>query len=268
MEMETNAFPLKSFLTNNDQGLQQMSYCVALKLSRGLIFMSDTLTNGGLDNISHYPKTFTWGLPGERQIFLATAGNLATSQAVVNMLSEQVEAEDNTSVSILKVPTMFQVARTISRTLADVIDVTANGQQSAEGTFSATFILGGQIRGGPMKLYLIYPEGNFIEVSAKKPFFQIGETKYGLPILVRAFDPEMTFEAAVKLLMVSFDSTIKANLSVGLPLDLHVYEADRFAPPRTTQISPNDAYFKIISKEWGNALKNSLATLPEFQFRP
>ena len=243
-----------------------MSYCVALKLTRGLIFMSDTLTNGGLDNISRYPKTFSWGIPGERQILLATAGNLATSQAVVSVLSERTKARDKRSPSILEAPSMFQVARTVSQTVAEVIDTSARGQQQAESTFSSTFILGGQIKGGAMRLYLIYPEGNFIEVSEENPFFQIGETKYGRPILVRAFDPDMNFEDAVKLLMVSFDSTIKANLSVGPPLDLNIYELDSYAPTKTLKITSENAYFQMVSREWGQALKESLYSLPKFNF--
>ena len=187
-----------------------MSYCVALKLTRGLIFMSDTLTNGGVDNISCYPKTFSWGIPGERQIFLSTAGNLATTQSVVSTLSEQTKVSNEREPSILHAPTMFQVARIVSRTLSEVIGDSAPGQQVADSAFSATMILGGQIKGGEMRLYLIYPEGNFIEVSESNPFFQIGETKYGRPILVRAFDAEMEFSDAIRLLMVSFDSTIKA----------------------------------------------------------
>ena len=150
-----------------------MSYCVALKLSRGLIFMSDTLTNGGLDDISNYPKTFSWGVPGDRQILLSTAGNLATSQAVIKTLSEQIKEKNNGSQSILNAPTMFQVARIVSQTLAEVIDVSSKWHQKAENKFSANFILGGQINNNEMALYLIYPEGNFIEVSNKKPFFQI-----------------------------------------------------------------------------------------------
>ena len=148
-----------------------MSYCVGLKLNCGLVFMSDTLTNGGLDNISHYPKTFTWGVPDDRQIFLSTAGNLATSQAVISTLTEQNESRSEETPSILRAPSMFQVAQTVSRTLAEVIGVTAKGQMVADSTFSATFILGGQIKGSKMSLYLIYPEGNFIEVSEEHPFF-------------------------------------------------------------------------------------------------
>ena len=244
-----------------------MSYCVALKLKRGLVFMSDTLTNGGLDNISCYPKTFSWGLPGERQIFLATAGNLATTQAVVSTLSEQAKESKAADASILCAPTMFQIARIVSRTLAEVIVSSTPTQQTADSAFSATMILGGQIKGGETKLYLIYPEGNFIEVSDDNPFFQIGETKYGRPILVRAFDPEMGFDDAIKLLMVSFDSTIKANLSVGMPLDIRVYNSDSLKPANELRVEKDDPYYQMISHAWGDALKESLVKLPDFKLK-
>jgi putative proteasome-type protease len=244
-----------------------MSYCVALKLNRGLVFMSDTLTNGGLDNISCYPKTFSWGLPGDRQIFLATAGNLATTQAVVSTLSEQIDELEKPEASILHAPTMFQIARIISRTLADVIVNSTPSQQAADSAFSATMILGGQIKGGETQLYLIYPEGNFIEVSDNNPFFQIGETKYGRPILVRAFDPEMEINDAIKLLMVSFDSTIKANLSVGLPLDIRIYVNDSLQPANELRVEKDDPYYQMISRAWGDALKASLVQLPDFELK-
>ena len=243
-----------------------MSYCVALKLKRGFVFMSDTLTNGGLDNISHYPKTFSWGVAGERQIFLTTAGNLATSQSVVSLLSEQAKKSDDNNPSILDASSMFQVARIVSKALSEVIGINSSGEQAGESTFSATFILGGQIIGDIHRLYLIYPEGNFIEVSENNPFFQIGETKYGRPILVRAFDPEMTFEDAVKLLIVSFDSTIKANLTVGLPLDIYIYEKNSLEPAATFKINSDNQYFQMVSQEWGTSLKNSLTALPDFDF--
>ena len=244
-----------------------MSYCVALKLNRGLVFMSATLTNGGLDNISCYPKTFSWGLPGDRQIFLATAGNLATTQAVVSTLSEQIDELEKPEASILHAPTMFQIARNISRTLADVIVNSTPSQQAADSAFSATMILGGQIKGGETQLYLIYPEGNFIEVSDNNPFFQIGETKYGRPILVRAFDPEMEINDAIKLLMVSFDSTIKANLSVGLPLDIRIYDNDSLQPANVLRVEKDDPYYQMISRAWGDALKASLVQLPDFELK-
>lgn len=244
-----------------------MSYCVALKLGRGLVFMSDTLTNGGLDNISHYPKTFNWGVKHDRQILLATAGNLATSQSVVSLLSEQAVGSDNKKPSILRATSMFQVARIVSKALSEVISMNSLSQQAGKSTFSATFILGGQINGDEPRLYLIYPEGNFIEVSNETPFFQIGETKYGRPILVRAFEPDMSFEDAVKLLMVSFDSTIKANLTVGLPIDIHIYERDSLQLAAKFKIDPDNQYFQMVSQDWGASLKDSLARLPNFDFQ-
>jgi putative proteasome-type protease len=207
-----------------------MTYCVGLKLNRGLVMMSDTRTNAGVDNISVFRKMFLWETEGERSITLMTAGNLATTQAVVSLLNERAKpAEERGAPSILEAPSMFQAARLVGETLREVIaqESGVDGPQ-ADSPFSATLILGGQVRGGEPRLFLIYPEGNFVEASEDTPFFQIGETKYGKPILVRAYDADMSFEDAVKLLMLSFDSTIKANLSVGLPLDLHVYEADSF----------------------------------------
>jgi len=176
-----------------------MTYCVGLRLNRGLVFMSDTRTNAGVDNISTYRKMFTWKVPGERVITMMTAGNLATTQAVVSMLDERSKAPADRNPSILEVPSMFQAARTVGGVLRDVIRQSAPGQgQDAESPFKATIILGGQIKGAPPRLFMIYPEGNFVEASEETPFFQIGETKYGRPILVRAYDPDMSFEAAVK----------------------------------------------------------------------
>ena len=209
-----------------------MTYAVGLRLSHGLVFMSDTRTNAGVDNISKFKKMFSWNVPEDRTITLLTAGNLATTQAVVSLLEERPKAREDRAPSILEAPTMFQVARIVSAALKEVIEGHARGGQQADSGFHATRILGGQIKGGQPQLFLIYPEGNFIEASADTPFFQIGETKYGRPILVRAFDEDMSFAEAVKLLLVSFDSTIKANLGVGLPLDLQLYSSDSLTAGR------------------------------------
>ena len=202
-----------------------MTYCVALKLETGLLFMSDTRTNAGLDNISTYRKMTTWSEPGESAITLLAAGNLATTQAVISLIDERMKAPGDRSPSILGLPSMFQIARAVGEILRGEIARSAGEGQNAEA-FGATLILGGQVRGSEPRLFMIYPEVNFIEAGADTPWFQSGEVKYGRPILVRAFDPAMSFEAAVKLLLVSFDSTIKSNLGVGMPLDLHYYPAD------------------------------------------
>ena len=182
-----------------------MTYCVGLRLDRGLIFMSDTRTNAGVDNISSYRKIRTWERPGERLITLLSAGNLATTQAVFGLLEEHEKPASERSPGILTTESMFQTARLVGETVRNVIRDSSEGGPQSEATFAATFILGGQIEGGRTRLYLIYPEGNFIEATDDNPFFQIGEHKYGKPILVRAYDPGMSFEKAAKLLLVSFE---------------------------------------------------------------
>jgi len=157
---------------------------------------------------------------------------------------------------------MFQAARIVGETLRDQIRASASDSPTAQSSFHATAILGGQIAGIEQRLFLIYPEGNFIEVSEETPFFQIGETKYGRPILVRAYDPEMSFEDAVKLLLVSFDSTVKANLSVGMPLDLQIIERDCYEPLHQRRIESGDPYYQKISSGWGEALKQAFQSLP------
>lgn len=245
-----------------------MTYCVGMMLDRGLVFMSDTRTNAGLDNISTFRKMTVWEDPGERCITLMAAGNLATTQAVVSLLDERSKTVQERDPSLMAVPSMFQAAKMVAETLRDVISRHAETGQRADSTFNATLILGGQVQGGPPRLFLIYPEGNFIEASADTPFFQIGETKYGRPILVRAYDPAMRFEDALKLLLVSFDSTLKANLTVGAPFDFHLYQADSLCTGPRGRIEGDDPYFQLVSQGWGDALKDALDSLPPFTLAP
>ncbi len=244
----------------------KMTYCVGMKLDRGLVFMSDTRTNAGVDNISVFKKMFLWEVPGERSITLMTAGNLATTQAVVSLLNERsLAVEDRGVPSMKETPSMFQTARLVGQTLREVIANQAKlDGMEADSSFSATMILGGQVRGGEPRVFMIYPEGNFVEASADTPFFQVGETKYGKPILVRAYDPKMSFEAAVKLLMVSFDSTLKANLSVGMPLDFHLYQADSLCHGVRRRLEADDPFFAQISTGWGLKLREAFDTLPNY----
>ena len=244
-----------------------MTYCCGMMLDRGLVLMSDTRTNSGVDNISTFRKMYHWSLPGDRVVALMTAGNLATTQAVVSKLEERNKAPSERHNTLLEAPTMFQVATIVGKLLRDTIQERdeENGMQAA-GTFTASIILAGQIKGMEPRIFLIYPEGNFIEAQPDTPFFQIGETKYGRPIILRAYDPTMSFEDAVKLLMVSFDSTIKANLSVGLPLDLLVVERDNFEPLHDRRILATDPYYRAISSRWGEALKRAFHSLPDYSF--
>ncbi len=242
-----------------------MTYCVGLRLNCGLVFMSDTMTNAGVDNVSRFKKMFTWSSEGERVITMMTAGNLATTQAVASILDERTKAPEERKPSILELPSMFQVAQLVGETLRDVIAANEGSGQSADA-FNASIIVGGQIGQSAPRLFLIYPEGNFIEASDDTPFFQIGETKYGRPILVRAYNAEMSFEEAVKLLMVSFDSTLKANLSVGLPFDLQTYDTDSLTVGHEMRIEEDDPYYQAISSTWGEALKQAFSSLPGFKF--
>jgi putative proteasome-type protease len=238
-------------------------------LDRGLVLMSDTRTNSGVDNISTFRKMYHWENPGERIVAIMSSGNLATTQAVISQLEERNKAPADRHNSLLEAPTMFQIACQVGKLLRDTIAASDSeaGQQGA-GQFSATLILAGQIRDMEPRLFMIYPEGNFIEASFDTPFFQIGETKYGRPILIRGYDRRMSFEEAVKLLMVSFDSTIKANLSVGLPLDLLVIERDRYGPLHERRITADDPYYRAVSVGWGEALKLAFETLPDYAFGP
>lgn len=233
-----------------------------------MAFMSDTRTNSGVDNISTFRKMFSWSVPGERFITMMTAGNLATTQAMISQLEERNKAPGERKPSILSASTMFQIANTVGATLRETIALRAlTGEEAANPkapNFNASVILGGQIRGEEPRLYLIYPEGNFIEASPETPFFQIGETKYGRPILVRGFESHMSFADITKLLMVSFDSTLKANLSVGLPLDLLLYRTDDFHAFHERRITADDPYFESISDGWSEALRNAFHSLPDY----
>lgn len=244
-----------------------MTYCVGMTLDKGLVLMSDTRTNSGVDNISTFRKMFHWSEPGERMIAIMCAGNLATTQAVVSQLEERTKAKAERRNCLLEAPTMFQVASLIGKLLCETIKSRQSDHgQEAASTFTASIIVAGQIAGMEPRLFLIYPEGNFIEASYDTPFFQIGETKYGRPIILRGYSPDMSFEDAVKLLMVSFDSTLKANLSVGMPLDLLVLEKDKFEPLHKRRIAADNAYFRAISAGWSEALKLAFESLPDYSF--
>ena len=244
-----------------------MTYCVGMMLDKGLVLMSDTRTNSGVDNISVFRKMFCWSVPGERIITILTAGNLATTQAVISQLEERNKAPSDRKPSILEEPTMFRVATHVGQLLRDTIEGRQNGGMQSEGPrFTASMIVAGQIRDMEPRMFMVYPEGNFIEASFDTPFFQIGETKYGRPILLRGYESNMSFEDAVKLLMVSFDSTLAANLSVGLPFDLMVIGRDQFEPLQHKRILNGYPYFKAISSSWSEALRQAFHALPDYSF--
>ena len=198
---------------------------------------------------------------------LLTAGNLATTQSVLSQLEERNKAPAERHNSLLEAPTMFQVATQVGKLLNDTIAAqrAEHGQEGSDKMFQASIIVAGQIKGMEPRLFLVYPEGNFIEASFDTPYFQIGETKYGRPILVRGYSRDMSFEDAIKLMLVSFDSTIKANLTVGPPLDLLVMERDNFVPVHSRRIQADDPYLRAVSVGWGEALRRAFHDLPDYE---
>ncbi|TRW98669.1 peptidase [Paracoccus sp. M683] len=236
-----------------------MTYCVGLKLNIGLVLLSDTRTNAGLDNIATYRKMFFFENPGERVIAIMTAGSLSVTQTTLARLQEAIDDEmaDETT-SIMKAPTMLQVATLIgdalSRTRREIADQCRELNQSQA---SASFIVAGQRAGGDMRMFLIYPEGNFIEATEDTPFLQIGEHKYGKPILDRVVTPATSLHDAQKAVLLSMDSTLRSNLSVGMPLDLAVIEKDACTVSAKRRILDGDPDFARMSAAWSAALRDS-----------
>ncbi|UXU76173.1 MULTISPECIES: peptidase [unclassified Paracoccus (in: a-proteobacteria)] len=237
-----------------------MTYCVGLKLNEGLVLLSDTRTNAGLDNISTYRKMFFFEQPGERVIVVMTAGSLSVTQTALGRLQEAIDhPEADETTSIMRAPNMLRVATMIgdalNRTRRHIVDQCRDLSQQA----SASMIVAGEIRGGPQRLFLIYPEGNFIEATEDTPFLQIGEHKYGKPILDRVVRPDTSLADAQKAVLLSMDSTLRSNLSVGMPLDLAVIRAGQARLDHRRRIPEGDPAFMAMSAAWSAALRDSFS---------
>jgi putative proteasome-type protease len=233
-----------------------MTYCVGLLLNAGMVLLSDTRTNAGLDNIATYRKMFTFEVPGERVIVVMTAGSLSVTQTTIARLRDLNDSPDaDSSNCILKAPTMLAVAEIVGSTLAKVRGEVQEKLSSMGQGASASMIVAGQRRGGGMRMFLIYPEGNFIEATEDTPFLQIGEHKYGKPILDRVVRPDTSLQDAQKAVLLSMDSTLRSNLSVGMPLDLAVVEKDALRVTKTRRIEAGDADFRTMSEAWSRALR-------------
>jgi len=238
-----------------------MTYCVGLLLNEGMVLLSDTRTNAGLDNISTYRKMFLFEDPGERVIAIMTAGSLSVTQTTVARLREAIEdPEADETTSIMKAPTLLKVAEIVGNMLAEVrgeIDEKLSAMQGA----TASMIVAGQRKGGAMRLFLIYPEGNFIEATEDTPFLQIGEHKYGKPILDRVVKPTTSLQDAQKAVLLSMDSTLRSNLSVGMPLDLCVIERDACRVTLKRRIEAGDEQFRAMSEAWSRALRDGFSQI-------
>ncbi len=242
-----------------------MTYCVGILLDRGLVFAADTRTNAGFDNISAFRKLHVWERPDDRVIVLLSAGNLAVTQAVVSHLTEQAEKPgSHEEETLYTATTMFQVARLVGKAIRSVKETDGEALVKTGDSFAVSFILGGQIGAERPRLFQVYAAGNFIEAGPDTPFFQIGEHKYGKPILDRVANPDMRLGEAAKMVLLSFDSTLRSNLSVGMPIDLLLYNSDTLKVERVRRVEQDDPYFKKLSEDWSKALRSAFSTIEEF----
>jgi putative proteasome-type protease len=242
-----------------------MTYCVGIKLNAGLVFLSDSRTNAGVDNISTYRKMIIYEKPGDRFMVLLSAGNLSIAQSVRELLQlEQLkESQDHDPVTIWNATSMFDACRVLGQTVRHVYERDAQSLKHAGVEFNVNLIFGGQIRGENMRLFQVYSAGNFIEATPETPYFQIGEYKYGKPVLDRVLTPETDLDEAAKCALVSMDSTMKSNLSVGPPMDLVVYEANRFETDRIVCIDMQNPYYRMLHSGWGQKLREVFDSLED-----
>ncbi|MBN8431266.1 MULTISPECIES: peptidase [Microbulbifer] len=236
-----------------------MTYCIAMRLNEGLVFASDTRTNAGVDQVASFRKMHQFQQPGERCFTLLTSGNLATSQNLISRLQIQITEEE--TPNLFSVDSLFRAAELIGEQVKSIISHNAHGQQNAGVDFGSHVLFGGQIRGEEPRLFHIYPEGNFIEATNDTPYLQIGESKYGKPILDRIIHHDTGLNQAVKCALISFDSTMHSNLSVGMPLDVAVYRNDALELSME-RIEEDDAYFNRLRRSWSAGIKLLFDDMP------
>jgi putative proteasome-type protease len=244
-----------------------MTYCVGIKLDAGLVFMSDSRTNAGLDQISTYRKMMVYEKPGDRFMVMLSAGNLSISQSVREILQvEKIEDREGDAITIWNAKSMFDAVRVLGAAVRRVHDQDGAALATAGVDFNASMIFGGQIAGEAMRLFLVYSAGNFIEATRETCYFQVGESKYGKPVLDRMITPQTPLDEAAKCALVSMDSTLKSNLSVGLPLDLLVYPVNQFQTDQIVCIDDKNPYFQMIRGSWGQKLREVFESLEDPQW--
>jgi len=230
-----------------------VTYCIGILLDEGVVLASDSRTNAGIDRVSTFRKMFSFDKPGERFFTLVTAGNLSLTQGVVSLMTEWLNNE-NPEQDLYAVTSMFGAARVVGNALREIHKVDAGYLQQQEVDFSASFILAGQLKGGQLRVFMIYDAGNFIEAMGDTIYFQIGEVKYGKPILDRIIQHDTSLNDAAKCALISFDSTMRSNVSVGPPLDLMIYRRDSLKPGFTIRLEDDDPYLQAVREGWGGAI--------------
>ncbi|MCX2983021.1 peptidase [Halieaceae bacterium IMCC14734] len=241
-----------------------MTYCVAIATDDGLVFCSDSRTNAGPDVLSSYSKMHVYNLDKDRMVVVLSAGNLATTQAVISHLDNDLELEDGDSLHSCK--KMTDVAKYVARVSREQQEQAKDSTGNAEINTSATFIVGGQIRGCDPAIYLIYSAGNYISVSDETSYLQIGESKYGKPILDRILGPGTGLEDAARCALVSMDSTIAANATVGPPIEVLVYENDTFESDHYIKLAAEDSYLLSLRRSWSEVIQSAFRELPQFEW--
>ena len=239
-----------------------MTYCVGVLLNDGVVFASDSRTNAGVDNFATFCKMNVFERSGDRVIVLLSSGNLAGTQAVISLLKQRGESKDGEKTNIWTARTLFDVATTVSDAVRSIERRDGEYLASSATPFNASFIVGGQIKGEAPRLFRTFAEGNFIEAGADTPFFQTGEAKYGKPIIDRVIGPATNLSDAMKCVLVSFDSTMRSNLSVGMPIDMVCYERDSLRISIRHRFAPGDAYFTTLSKAWSEGVRTVFRGLP------
>jgi putative proteasome-type protease len=239
-----------------------MTYCVGMVLDAGLVFLSDSRTNAGVDQISTFRKVKVIERAGDRVIVLLSSGNLAITQGATSLLGERMASQDGTGVHLLNCPNMFEAVRCVGDALREMHSRDFDALKSQGVEFNPTFIVGGQIKGEAPRLFHVYAAGNFIEATPDTAYFQIGESKYGKPIIDRVTRRSMPLSEAAKCALISMDSTIRSNLSVGLPLDLVIVRRDEFKVASHVDIDADNRYFQMIRNGWGEALREAFSALP------
>ncbi|HEX6708540.1 MAG TPA: proteasome-type protease [Albitalea sp.] len=245
-----------------------MTYCVGIKLNAGLVFLSDSRTNAGLDQISTYRKMMVYERPGDRFMVLLSAGNLSISQSVREILQvEKLDSGTGVPTTIWNATSMFDAVRVLGSAVRRVYDQDGPSLKQSGIEFNASFIFGGQIGKEAMRLFLVYSAGNFIEATRETCYFQIGESKYGKPVLDRMITPLTPLDEAAKCALVSMDSTLKSNLTVGLPLDLVVYDAHALHSNQIVCIDEHNPYFQMIRGMWGQKLRQVFESIDDPQWK-
>ncbi|MBK4734882.1 peptidase [Noviherbaspirillum pedocola] len=237
-----------------------MTYCVAMRLHAGLVFLSDSRTNAGVDNVGTFRKMYLFENPGDRVMVLMTSGNLSLSQSIRQAITDYRSAQGE---SIWNVASMYDAARIVGEAIRRVHARDAKALGDFGIDFNVRMIFGGQIRGEGCRLFQMYSAGNFIESHDENTYFQIGESKYGKPIIDRVITPASSLDEAAKCALISMDSTLRSNISVGLPLDLLVYECDALAVNRFVSIDEKNAYFRMIRETWGTQLKRIFESIDD-----